>query len=280
MTEILRYAAFSTSPTGGNPAGIVLDAAGLSDEHMQAIAAEVGYSETAFVVSGSTHDRRHTLRYFSPLAEVAFCGHATVATAVAMAERVGVGGFTFDTPVGEIQVEAAVDDDGLTASLRSVPTSSQAASDRDVTRALEALGWEASDLADLPPHVAFAGNHHLVLPVVSRERLARLDYDFEVLKALMDERQWTTVQLVYLESATVVHSRNPFPVGGVVEDPATGAAAAALGGYLRALGRIARPTTITIHQGDDMGRPSRLVLQVSPDDPRVTVSGHAVPITG
>ena len=94
----------------------------------------------------------------------------------------------------------------------------------------------------------------------------------------MTERGWTTVQLVSAQSATVFHCRDPFPVGGVVEDPATGAAAAALGGYLRALGRVTRPTTITIHQGDDMGRPSQLLLDVDPDDPRVGVRGHAVPI--
>jgi PhzF family phenazine biosynthesis protein len=279
VTDVLRYAAFSSTPDGGNPAGVVLDAADLTDDEMQAIAADVGYSETAFVVDGSAADRhRYVLRYFSPLAEVPFCGHATVATAVALAERQGAGALAFDTPVGEILVETTAGDGRITAALRSVPTSSEPADEEDVRRALLALRWEAADLSDLPPHVAFGGNDHLVLEAGSRERLADLDYDFDALKALMTQRQWTTLQLIYIESDTVIHSRNPFPVGGVVEDPATGAAAAALGGYLRALGRVTRPSTITIHQGDDLGRPSILVLQVDPDDPRVTVSGRAVPI--
>src|SRR4051794_20270428 len=101
MAEVLRYAAFTTSPDGGNPAGVVLDAAGLDDVAMQAIAADVGYSETAFltgpavVPAGAGRDEadpgaRHVVvRYFSPLAEVPFCGHATIATAVAHAERHG-----------------------------------------------------------------------------------------------------------------------------------------------------------------------------------------------
>jgi len=80
MTTVLRYAAFTSDPAGGNPAGVVLDARGLDDQAMQAIAAEVGYSETAFVVDGS-------VRYFSPKAEVPFCGHATIASAVARADR-------------------------------------------------------------------------------------------------------------------------------------------------------------------------------------------------
>jgi PhzF family phenazine biosynthesis protein len=279
MTDVLRYAAFSSTPAGGNPAGVVLDAADLGDDEMQAIAADVGYSETAFVVDSSGADRhRYALRYFSALAEVPFCGHATVATAVALAERHGVGALAFDTPVGEILVETVAGDGGITAALRSVPTSSEPAAEEDVRRALLALRWDAADLGDLPPHVAFGGNDHLVLVVGSRERLAELDYDFEALKALMTERRWTTLQLIYIESDSLIHARNPFPVGGVVEDPATGAAAAALGGYLRELGRVTRPSTITIHQGDDLGRPSTLLLHVDPDDPRVTVSGRAVPI--
>ena len=68
------------------------------------------------------------------------------------------------------------------------------------------------------------------------------------------------------------HARNPFPVGGVVEDPATGAAAAAFGGYLRDLGLVT-PTRLRIIQGEDMGRPSELLVDVDPDEPTVRVSG-------
>jgi PhzF family phenazine biosynthesis protein len=82
--QVLRYAAFTDAGTGGNPAGVVLDSDRLTDQQMLAIAAAIGYSETAFV---SADGRR--LRFFSPRAEVAFCGHATVATAVALAERDG-----------------------------------------------------------------------------------------------------------------------------------------------------------------------------------------------
>ncbi len=90
--EIARYAAFTIDPAGGNPAGVVLAAAGLADPVMLAIAADVGYSETAFVIDGDDTARRYRVRYFSPLAEVPFCGHATVATAVAIAGRNGPAG--------------------------------------------------------------------------------------------------------------------------------------------------------------------------------------------
>ena len=97
-----------TDPRGGNPAGVVLDAGGMTDDEMQRIAAEVDYAETAFVTG--FEDGIHVIRYFSPIAEVPFCGHATIATAVAIAERDGVGEIRFLTPVGEIPI---VTDAGL-----------------------------------------------------------------------------------------------------------------------------------------------------------------------
>src|SRR5438270_200691 len=86
--KVLRYTAFSADPAGGNPAGVVLDATGLDDAEQLAIAAELGYSETAFLTPGRA-ERSYRVRYFSPKAEVSFCGHATVAAAVALAERIG-----------------------------------------------------------------------------------------------------------------------------------------------------------------------------------------------
>ncbi|MDG5805721.1 PhzF family phenazine biosynthesis isomerase [Streptomyces ossamyceticus] len=279
--EVLRYSAFTDDPAGGNPAGVVLDAAALDDAAMLAIAAEVGYSETAFVTAGDASARRFRVRYFSPLAEVAFCGHATVALAVALAERLGVGDLLFDTPVGEIPVATAIDptDGTARATLTSVPTHSRPATSSELDEALGALRWSVGDLdAGLPPHVAFGGNEHLVLAAASRARLAGLDYDFDGLADVMRRHGWTTVHLVWRESPYLFHARDPFPVGGVVEDPATGAAAAAFGGYLRALGLITAPSTIGIRQGEDMGRPSDLRIDVSAEDGRVRVTGGAVPI--
>ncbi|MDX3690248.1 PhzF family phenazine biosynthesis isomerase [Streptomyces europaeiscabiei] len=281
LPEILRYSSFTHDPAGGNPAGVVLDASGLDDVTMLAIAAEVGYSETAFVTAADETARRFRVRYFSPLAEVAFCGHATVALAVALAERLGPGGILLDTLAGEIPVATTVDVAGGTAraTLTSVPTRSRPTTAPELDAALKALGWSPDDLDPaLPPHVAFGGNDHLVLAAGSRARLADLDYDFDGLAEVMRRHDWTTVHLVWRESPEHFHARDPFPVGGVVEDPATGAAAAAFGGYLRTLGLVTAPVTVTIRQGEDMGRPSDLRIDVSPEDPRTRVTGQAVPI--
>ena len=266
--DLLRYAAFSDRPTAGNPAGVVLDADGLTDAEMLAAAAEVGYSETAFLTGRD--DAGYDIRYFSPLAEVPFCGHATVATAVAL----GPGDHVFVTSVGEVPV--TVDPSGV-ATLTSVATSTAELEPGDLERLLAALGWAASDLdPELPPRVAYAGAHHPVIAVRTRERLADLAYDVPVLKALMEQREWTTVQLVWRESADTFHVRNPFPVGGVYEDPATGAAAAAFGGYLRERGATG---VLHLRQGADMGRPGELTVDLDGGGPGVRVSGAAVPIS-
>jgi PhzF family phenazine biosynthesis protein len=104
-----------------------------------------------------------------------------------------------------------------------------------------------------------------------------LEYDFDRLKAILLANNLTTLQLVWRESQTIFHARNPFPVGGVVEDPATGAAAAALGGYLRQAGLIQAPVVLTIHQGEAMGRPSLLTVEI-PRQGGIIVTGTAVRI--
>ena len=126
-----------------------------------------------------------------------------------------------------------------TASLTSVQPYVENAADDAVDEAVRALRWRRDELdPELPPRISFAGACHLILAAATRRRLAGLDYEFERLKALMLELELTTVDLVWRDRDDLYHVRNPFPVGGVYEDPATDAAAAAFGGYLRALGLV------------------------------------------
>ena len=276
--DVLRYAAFTDDPAGGNPAGVVLDASALDDAAMQAIAADVGYSETAFVTrrdDGGDLD----VRYFSPEAEVPFCGHATIATGVAWGHAHGFGALRLHTPGGLVAVDVEAGDPPV-ATLTSVAPRSLPVAVADLAEALAALGWDATELDPaLPPRAAFAGAWHLVLATATPARLADLDYDFDRLKALMAARDWTTLQLVHRLGPAAFRARDPFPPGGVVEDPATGAAAAALGGYLRELGLVEAPARITISQGAEMGRPSLLTVEVPEGaDAGIRVSGAAVAI--
>ena len=275
----LHYAAFTDTPAGGNPAGVVLDAADMSDAEMLALAARLAYSESAFL-SPREEEGHYDVRYFSPEAEVPFCGHATIASGVALAERQGAGGrLVLHTASGLVPVDTSTDEQGHTvATLTSVAPYVESPDPALVTGTLEALGWDPSGLDPLlAPRVGFAGARHLILPCRSRDRLADVEYDFEALKALMLAHDLTTVDLVWREDATTFHARNLFPVGGVVEDPATGAAAAAFGAYLRTLGAIRPPVELTIFQGHDMGRPSTLTVHVDEaEHPELRVSGTAV----
>ncbi|MFJ2894849.1 PhzF family phenazine biosynthesis protein [Streptomyces sp. NPDC087218] len=280
-TEVLRYTAFSADPRGGNPAGVVLDASGLDAAAMLAVAAELGYSESAFLTGRYEPDgaapatgRGYAIRYFSPKAEVPFCGHATVATALALAERDGPGELVFSTSAGPVPVTVVREGGELRATLTSVEPHVARIAPDDLTEALAALDWPAADLDPaLPPRIAYAGARHLVLAAATRERLADLSYDFARLETLMHRLDLTTVQLVWRAAPDVFHVRDPFPVGGVVEDPATGAAAAAFGAYLRTEGLAPDSAVITLHQGEDMGRPGTLTVELRAGDPRVRVSG-------
>lgn len=273
--DILRLAAFSTKGRGGNPAGVVLDARGLSRARMQEIAAEVGYSETVFIVDDSTDHLR--VKYFSPEQEIDFCGHATIAAGVALGNHHGPGSFVFETNAGPVAVDVTHSPDGMRAQLTSPPGHVSPLAEHLLDQLLEIFGWSRTDLdPELAPLVAYAGNNHPILVLNSTETLQALDYDFSGLAELSRQQRWPTVQLVARESPTVWQSRNPFAFGGVYEDPATGSAAAAFGVYLRERGAISVGGEFTIRQGVAMGQPCELTVTVGPE--KCMVSGGAIPI--
>jgi PhzF family phenazine biosynthesis protein len=273
-----RLAAFAESASGGNPAGVWIGDVMPDDRTMQKIAKDVGYSETAFVTPLEGSERM--VRYFSPEAEVSFCGHATIAAGAALGSEDGETTYRLKTGIGVVPITVRSDNGRTDISLTSVEPRHKPASSALLNAALSILGWHESELEkSIPPAVAYAGAWHLVLAVSDKSRLANLNYDFEALKALMLRENLTTLQLVWRESDKLFVSRNPFPVGGVVEDPATGASAAALAGYLRDARIIDAPTDFVIRQGELMGRPSLLRITV-PEQGGIVVTGAAVEISG
>lgn len=269
--NVLKIAAFSEGQTGGNPAGVVIGDALPSAAQMQAVAAEVGFSETAFA---APIDGGWRVRYFSPQSEVPFCGHATIALGAALALRHGDGVFALTLNQAEITVEGRREGSVIAAALQSPPTRSAPAAPALIAEALALFGYAPSDLdARIPPAVAHAGANHLVLALQSRQALSAMRYALEAGRALMQRAELTTIVLVHAESAQRFHTRNPFASGGVYEDPATGAATAALAGYLRDLG-WPHGGAIDVVQGEDMGMLSRLHADISP------VAGSSVRVSG
>ncbi len=279
MPELLRLAAFTLDPAGGNPAGVWIGATLPEPAEMQRIATEVGFSETAFLApDGTGRPGAHRVRYFSPAAEVPFCGHATIASGVALADRSTLDRFLLTTNDGLVTVDTERGPDGHTrATLTSVAPRVRAAEPDLLADALAALEWARDELDPaLPPAVGFAGAYHLILAAASYDTLRVLSYDFERLRSIMLAADLTTVQLVWREATDRFRARDPFPVGNVVEDPATGAAAAAFGAYLRWRGELVPPARFTITQGVEMGRRSLIEVEVPDTDGGIRVTGTAV----
>jgi PhzF family phenazine biosynthesis protein len=257
--NVQHIAAFSNGQRGGNPAGVVICDQLPDPAVMQRAAAALGYSESVFAMPVGNAWR---VRYFAPEVEVDFCGHATIALGAALARHAKPGVFTLELNRARITVEGHLSGTGWGAAFQSPPTRSGPVTEPALTEALQLFGLTRASLdARIPPAVAHGGADHLVLALNDRETLRAMRYDLAEGRALAERQGYITFSLVYAETDRVFHARNPFPPGGVYEDPATGAAAAALAGYLRDL-NWPHGGTITIRQGEDMGVPSRLVAEI------------------
>jgi PhzF family phenazine biosynthesis protein len=274
MTFVVqRIAAFADGAEGGNPAGVMI-----ADEHppeaeMRRIAAEVGYSETAFAMPAGEAWR---VRYFSPESEVPFCGHATIALGAALARRHGNGVYALLLNDASITVEGRLDGETLSAALQSPPTRSEPLPPELLDEVLALFAYRTQDLdTGLPPARVHGGANHLALALSSRAALAAMRYDLDEGQALMRREGLITIMLAHAENPRLFHSRNPFASGGVYEDPATGAATAAFAGYLRDLG-WPHGGSIDLIQGEDMGMRSRLHAEIGAEaGGSIRVSGNA-----
>jgi len=272
--QVKRISAFTNNGLGGNPAGVLLTQEPISTEKMQAIAAEVGYSETVF--ASPNPDGSWRVRYFAPETEVPFCGHATIALGAVLGDTQGPGRYALSLSKAEIEVSAEEIDGTWVSTLLSPPTRSSPADPDLVDEALLLFGYTVDELDPLlPPRRANAGTEHLVLPLNSRDALKRMDYDLDEGRRFMEKHGIGTVAFIFREEERRFQARNAFAIGGVLEDPATGAAAAAFAGMLRDL-QILSDGTFVIHQGENMGQPSRIevTLTETPGAP-VSVRGRS-----
>ena len=206
--------------------------------------------------------------------EIPFCGHATIALGAALAAEKGGGIFPLHLNAGTITVEGRRTSEGLAASLQSPSTTSEPAAPDVIAAALDLFSYAPEDLDPrLPPAFIEAGARHLMLALSSRSLLTAMRYEFEAGAKLMRVWGLATISLVHGEAPSVFHARNAFAAGGVYEDPATGAAAAALAGYLRNIG-WPHGGQIHISQGDDMGTPCRLHAEIPP------AAGSSIRVSG
>jgi len=257
--KIQKLSSFSDGLSGGNPAGVVIDSNLPSTVQMQKIAADIGFSETAFATPENGSWR---VKYFSPESEVPFCGHATIALGAALAAQHGDGDFQLKLNNTNISVRGIKSGNLVEASLQSPPTQSMPADASLIEEILRLFGYTEQDLdMAIPVSRAQAGATHIIIALNSRKKLAQMTYDLNLGRKLMNAHELTTIAFIFSETPQLFHVRNAFASGGVVEDPATGAAAAAMAGYLRDIdwphnGQVA------IVQGEDMGLRSIINMEI------------------
>jgi PhzF family phenazine biosynthesis protein len=257
--KILKIAAFSHNGMGGNPAGVVFCDEMPTEKEMLRTAKDVGYSETAFLRQIEDGWR---IRYFSPELEVPFCGHATIASGAALGGHSGEGDYKLFLNDNDITIRVEKSKNNtISVALQSPDTWSEAAPQEFVDKILASFHLTSADLnSKFPIRVAFAGAKHLIIVLNNRKTLTKMNYAFDTVKSLMLEKNIVTINLLYNASESLFYSRNAFAYGGVIEDPATGAAAAALGGYLRDI-EWQGENRFEVLQGEDMGVPSRLLVE-------------------
>ena len=266
--------AFTDEPLAGNAAGVVPDADGLTDPQLQAVANELGASETAFVLPSGSADRR--LRFFTPTTEVDLCGHATVASHALLFDDgvIAAGDHTVETETGVLDI--AVEPDGTVWMRQHDPEVREVGLGRG--RVAEALGLdvEALDVEGLPIARSTTGLPALIVPVRLLEHLGGLDPDLPAIESLADEADVVGLYAFTfdtLDADATLHGRFFAPGAGVPEDPVTGTASGAAGGYLRHVGAFdGMPDELAFEQGHFVDRPGRVRVRV---DETVEVGGRA-----
>ncbi|MGQ0698483.1 MAG: PhzF family phenazine biosynthesis protein [Panacagrimonas sp.] len=275
---------FTDTPLSGNPLAVVLDADALSQRQMQAIAREFNLSETVFVQRATLPEAMARARIFTPLEELPFAGHPTLGTAWLLARlrsKVEAEELTvvLEEGIGPISVRVKPQSPGYAElTVAQAPEWGPPAPDRDTLAAM--LGLDAADIGtkECAPRQVSCGLRFLLVPLRAPEMLAGIDVDTGLF-ACMLRQNWAQGIYVYAQGYEgELRARTFYP--GIGEDPATGAAGAALAAALADESSIQTgELQWEVHQGVEMGRPSRLFLSASKHDGHiraVRAGGHVV----
>jgi trans-2,3-dihydro-3-hydroxyanthranilate isomerase len=276
---------FTERPLAGNQLPVILNAEGLDDGQLQAIAREFNYSETTFILLPRQAKADWRLRSFTKKEEVFGSGHHTLGAWWALA----AGGklalrdpeTKFWQEIGESVWPVSITSEGG-APLRVAMTQDKPRfgdKPADIAGLAHALGLEVSDfdLERLEPQAVYTGATHLLTPARSLSVLERVRVDAEKLVAVTRPLGCDGCYLFSLETRepnSAAHARAFSPGVGIAEDPATGSAAGPLAALLASRGLFPEGKWKVIEQGDEIGRPSRIEARVSGD--KVEIAGRAV----
>lgn len=255
-TEVISVNSFAKTDEGGNLAGVVLNSDNLKEEEMQAIAKEVGYSETAFISKSEVADFK--VQFFTPSNEVELCGHATIASFYVLFKKgvIKKGTYTQETKAGILSV--TVNEDASILMEQSVPKFLGEVPKKEIAAS---LGILENDIVDsLPIELVSTGLPDLIVPVKSLEILNNLKPNFEEITNLSKKYECVgyhvfTTETLYNNTA---HTRNFSPLFEINEESATGTANGALASYLFKNNAVKDVTNLTFEQGYCMNSPSEI----------------------
>ncbi len=300
--DIFQVDAFTDVVFGGNPAGVVPDASGLSEEIMQKIAREMALSETAFIIdTRGKGPADFEVRFFTPVAEVDLCGHATIGAFWLLAElgmiRAGSQADQGEvrvhqlTKAGKLPVDILFGCEGtpsrvmMTQTLPEVVGQPSREELQELERILGAPEGCITGFEGAAPQVVSTGLPDLIVPVTSREALLSMRPNMAAVADFCRRRGIISVHCFSLETldpASTVHCRDFAPAVGIPEEPATGTASGATGAYLvlNRLVEVKEPVTkIVCEQGHVLKRPSLIHVEVTSQSGEITsvrVGGSAV----
>ena len=257
MVDVYVAAAFSKDDKGGNKAGVVLGRSELTSVQKAAIAKEMGYSETAFVLDSNKADFK--LQYFTPTEEVPLCGHATIAafSTLKLLNMLDKTDCTIETETVTLNIH--IKDDGLILMEQNCPAYLEVL-DSDIFTGCIEKGFIDHRF---PIQIVSTGLNDIMLPVDSAEHLEQLSPDFEMIANMSKEKEVVGVHAFTMmkESDVTAICRNFAPLYGIDEESATGTASCALACYLFKYYKH-QPQYI-FEQGHNMGEISRIVVNLS-----------------
>ena len=252
--------AFTDQPFGGNPAGVVLlDSDAFPEEElMLKVAAELRYSETAFVVQHS--DNEYTVRYFTPKAEVELCGHATIATFAMLHHENGLTGRCLcHTKAGDLAIEVG---DRVMMQMATPQIVKSIDEPEEIYRALGVGDY----MLALPVMIVSTGLPDFMIPVGDVETLNRLQPNMKAVSEITEKHKAVSFHVfAFGNDGYTAHVRDFAPLYDIPEESATGTANASLTHYLQQNGCIASAGDFSFLQGEAMGRPSVVATRVTTD---------------
>lgn len=269
--DVYKLTAFPNGKNGGNKAGVVLEADGLTDVDMQSIAKNVGFSETAFVLLSEKAGFR--IRYFTPTKEVDICGHATIAAFNLMRDKkvIKKGTYTLETRVGVLNIEVSKDDVYMD---QMHPIFFENVEEFEI---YDCFYEEKFINKELPIKIVSTGLREIFVPVKDVETLHKLHPRNKNIMYLSEKYNVIGIHLFALDSKVDAYGRNFAPAVGIEEESATGTSNGALACYLNKYHSPTK-TEYVLRQGYSMNMPSEINVKLTKhltEILRVSVGGTA-----